>query len=260
MAGVPRALQTIPLTTPRKGPPKPAALVAQALQRLEVQLGGRDRLVGALSFAPHSQDVQILLGLLGDPTNSREPIANLCTMAGVTPGQVLGFYRAGEENRSQALAWGKIGEHLADVAERTMQGALVVSEDLDAQRLAFDHKKLALDLGKMLPKSAGVQVAIQNNVSGGGLAGGSLEALQAATDAILYGDGGGTPPPEFAEPPSAPGEESEVPDIPDGEVLEDEEDEEDEEDPDSEVGDVQYPSEASAACSLDTDWQGHPVP
>ena len=248
MSGVPRALQSVSPLAPRKGPPKPARLVAEAFARLEVQVGGRDHLVAALSFAPHSQDVQLLLGLLGDPTNDHEHVANLCAMAGVTPGQVLGFYRAGEENRSQALSWSKIGEHLPEVAEATMRGALVVSADIDEQRLAFDHKKLALDLGKMLPKSAGLQVAIQNNV-GGGTAGGSLEALQAATDAILYGDGagGGTqPPPEVYEP-------AEVPegDIPDGEVIEEEE-----EDPGEGEGEVRYPSEAA---SLEEDWQGNPA-
>jgi hypothetical protein len=62
-------------------------------------------------------------------------------------------------------------------------GRLVIEGDLE-------HKKLALDMGKLLQKGGGgmnlninQQVGVQV-----GSAGGALERLQLATDAILYGD------------------------------------------------------------------------
>ena len=180
--------------------PIPAIGLSTSLAAIEAKLGGRDPLVAALSHAPYSQTLSLLLGLIGDPTRASTPLATLAAMAGVTAGEILEAYIAGDRLKAEALSVSKISEHLADVTEATMKGALVKSDDIDAQRLAFDHKKLALDLGRLLPKSAGVQVAIQNNNSvHGGVAGGSLEALQAATDAILYGDSIIPPEPVDAE-------------------------------------------------------------
>jgi hypothetical protein len=170
------------------GPPLPAIGLATSLAAIEYKLGGRDALVAALSHAPYSQTLSLLLGLVGDPIRSSTPLATLCAMAGVTAGELLEAYKAGELNRSQALAIHEVGDKLADVAKVTMTAALQTGGDVDEQRLALDHRKLAFDLGKMLPKSAGVSIAVQqNNSTHMGVAGGSLEKLQEATDKLLFG-------------------------------------------------------------------------
>jgi hypothetical protein len=53
----------------------------------------------------------------------------------------------------------------------------------------LEHKKLALELGKMTAKGGGVnlQVNQQTNSFNFGASGGALEKLQEATDRILYG-------------------------------------------------------------------------
>jgi hypothetical protein len=227
-APAPRDPGTVPAQSRAR---RPAPLVDLSLRQIEQGLGGREGLVAALAYSP--ADFNMLVGLIGDPRRAHTPLAVLCSEAGVRPGELLEAYKKGEELRAQALSMAKVGEHLADVAESTMLGALKVSDDLDAQRLAFDHKKLALELGRLTQKGGGVSVAVQQNVQQfGSSAGGALEALQAATDAILWGDG--------VVPPQ-PSVEAEVLEA---DLLEAE-------------GDDQPPeAPAEAECSLEADWRG----
>ena len=202
---------------------KAPAKVAEALALLEHEIGGREALVAALSHAPKSRDFQYLLGIIGDPREDLTPLADLCSQGGVTVGELLQAYTAGEINRAGALSTAKVGQRLAEVAADTMRralpeeqtcqtcqgtgsvtpdpskadpspipgpcracgatGRLVIEGDLE-------HKKLALDMGKLLQKGGGgmnlninQQVGVQVDSAGG-----ALERLQLATDAILYGD------------------------------------------------------------------------
>ena len=232
-------------TLPARGGPRtaPAPLVAASLSVIESRVGGRSALVAALAYAPKSADLQYILGLIGDPRRARTPLAELCAAGGVTAGELLEAYKHGELNRAQALATQKIAERLADVAADTMRlsiphevtcslcrgtgtftpepskkqpnpkpgpclpcdGTGIIVEDGD-----LEHKKLALDLGKLLPKGGGMSVAVQTNVGVGGAAsGGTLESLQMATDQLLYGDA--VPSPVEMEVPE---------DTMEGEVLE----------------------------------------
>lgn len=212
--------------------PEPPALVSAQLSRLETQLGGRDVLIAALSHAPKSRDLSYLLGLIGDPRHTRIPLAKICAMGGITAGELIEAYKSGELNRAQALAIGKVGAKLPEVAEDTMRLALThtslctvcyghgdlpgipTAEDPTPTREScevcqgsgevlvggdLEHKKLALEMGRMLQKGGGVnlQVNQQVGVQLGG-AGGALEKLQAVTDQILYGEGGGVPVEEAA--------------------------------------------------------------
>ena len=223
----------VPVPAPPRGkkkPPEPPALVSASLARIEAAIGGREALVAALSHAPKSADFAYILGLIGDPQRARSPLATLCAMGGITAGELIEAYKAGEINRAQAEAIAKVGARLGEVAADTMRlsiphevtcdgcygeglvtpepstkvpdpqpetckacrgtGILVKAGDLD-------HKKLALDLGKLLPKSGGMNLNVNQQVGvfTGGTAGGSLELMQAATDAILYGEGAEPPPP-----------------------------------------------------------------
>ena len=209
----------------------PAPLVAKSLATLEKEVGGREMLVAGLLHAPASEDLSFLLGLLGDPLNAKEPIAKLCALSGgIKPGEMLDAYKAGELNRAQAVATSRIGKSLAAVAEDTMRRSLPheqicavctgtgtqVPEPSKAQPNPtpapcpacrgtgqtpcegdIEHKKLALDMGKLLQKGGGPLVNVNQQVGMlFGTTGGALEQLQAATDQILYGDQPVGPPEE----------------------------------------------------------------
>lgn len=163
--------------------------------------------------------------------NGRHPtasLATLCAQGGITPGELMAAYRSGVLAKAQTLALHQVGQQLAAVTEDTMRRALPQTGQCDAcdgtgtvvpepskknpnphpepcrackgtgtrtVQGDLEHKKLALDMGKMLPKSGGVNIAVnqQQNTFVGGAAGGALERMQAATDAILYGAGDPAP-------------------------------------------------------------------
>ncbi len=220
-------------STRKSTPTKPSPLVVQSLAAVEAEIGGRDALVAALAHAPKSRDILYILGLIGDPRSATTPLADLCARGGITPGELIDAYKSGEINRAQALATSKVGHHLAAVAEDTMlrslpqqatcpicqglgqyqpeptkkvpnpdpvacqtcqsSGVIVVPGDLE-------HKKLALDMGKLLQKGGGISLAVNQQVGlVFGTAGGALEKLQAATDQILYGEAEGGQPVVEAE-------------------------------------------------------------
>ena len=202
----------------------PPALVVESLTLIEKALGGRDKIVAALAHAPKSRDLDYLLGLIGDPRTASEPLANLCAQGGITPGELIEAYKSGEIARAQALATQKVGDKLAAVAEDTMARALPQTGTCRACEgtgtftpeptkkkpnpapekclICFgvgtvtvvgdlEHKKLALEMGKLLQKGGGVSLNVNQQVGvlTGASSGGSLERMQAATDAILYGAG-----------------------------------------------------------------------
>lgn len=241
----------LPAPQPRREVPA-GQYIAQSLEEFEDQCGGRQSLIAGLIFAPKSRDLEYLLGIIAQPANLREPLAVLCQGAGVRAGELLEAYRQGILAHAQTLSTIKIAEALPGVAADTMKlaapwegtctncqglGTVVPDPTEDVPnpdpapcpvctglgRLTFEgdleHKKLALDLGRLLPKAGGISQSVQVGigVQGGGL-GGSLENLQTAVDAVLYGDspsgadlstvqvqeGEILPDPPPADPPLAP--------------------------------------------------------
>lgn len=225
----------------------PAPLVVQALQSLEEAVGGRAALVAALSQAPKTRDLEYVLGLLGDPDNQTVSLATLCASGGITAGELMTAYKDGVIQLAQVKASTVISQGLPGVVADTMKlaapyegvcyscrgtGTYVPEPDDDepnpspgpcptcqaSGRLIYagdlEHKKLALEIGRLTSKGAGVNVQVhqQANTFVGGAAGGALELLQAATDRLLYGGGaasGGPAEPdgavegELATPPEA---------------------------------------------------------
>lgn len=218
----------IPTPPPSPAPlaRKPPAGVSRSLAKLEQDLGGRAALVAALSHAPKSRDLDYVLGLIGDPGLARLSLAEICAAGGITAGELIEGYKAGMLARAHALSSKLIAEQLPDVVADTLRlskphegtchvcqgittitpepskavpnpepvlcpvcgatGILIYPGDLD-------HKKLALELGKLTSKGGGVSVQVDARSahlhSSGEAAGGSLEQLQLATDRILYGGG-----------------------------------------------------------------------
>jgi len=214
----------------RSTPPAlPAPLITEALAGLEKALGGRDHLVAALAHAPKSKSVDYLLGLLGDPGRASESLAQLCATGGITAGELIDAYKAGQLNRAQAISLKDMDTELPKVVADTLRMALphqtvcpicdgattipgtrtrqnpspppekcVACNATGTQQLDGDleHKKLVMEIAQLTAKGGGVNVNVsqQTALVFGGAAGGALERLQLATDQILYGDGANQPP------------------------------------------------------------------
>jgi hypothetical protein len=209
------------------------ALNAQAeLARLEVEFGGRQYLVQALTFAKQTKDVRYLLGLIADPENNSQSLADICRMGRVLPGELIAALASGSELRSQLLAKQHIAQQLPTVVREVMHKAAEYEDDCteclgigkitadpsDANpnpspeicdtckgggKLRFPADKecrnLALEMGGLTSKGGGVQV--NTSVQVANLGGGSYEGyerMQEAMDRVLFGTGSGVP--EVAQP------------------------------------------------------------
>lgn len=212
-----------------------AALPAQAaaeLAALERELGGRQALITALTYAPPHKDIRYMLGLLGDPDNAQVSLADLCYAGRIMPGQLVDALAKGSELRARLLATQLVHRRLPDVVGDVMLKAAPY-EDICPQcqglgttvadptpdqpnpaqemcpgclghgRLRYDAdgtcRELALEMGGLIGKSGGgVQIVNTQQTlvaSGGGGAG--LEAFQELLDAVLFGqDGGRTTAPD----------------------------------------------------------------
>lgn len=224
-------------------------LVVKELHAIEESVGGRAAVVGLLSLAPLTKDLQYVLGILGDPQQQGKSLAECCALANVLPGDLLKHLAAAALVRGKIQAAQRIGSGIPAVIEDIMrraapyeeacadcQGTASITPDPTPEtpnpvpqpcdtcrgsgRLRYlptlETQKLAVELAQLLPKSGGLQIAVQQNnhqgSTGGGTMGmGALERLQLATDRVIYeGEGRGRPPGETEE-----GEDQEV----EGEVL-----------------------------------------
>lgn len=197
--------------------------VAAALQQLEVELGGRQQLVGLLTLAPLTPDLRYVLGQLADPQHQRLTLATICVNANILPGELLKHLEGAAMLRGKVRAALEVAKGLPAVAADVMRRAAPFAEacnDCGGQggrtpdptpqvpnptsvpcatcagtgQLMYlpelRRQELALEMGQMLPKGGGLNIVNQNvNMAAGGQGGaGHLEQLQRLSDAILYGD------------------------------------------------------------------------
>lgn len=190
---------------------------------LERELGGRQELVRALTFAKQTKDVRYLLGMLGDPENASRSLADICQSGQVLPGEIMAALTSGTELRSQLLAKTAIARRLPTVVSEVMQKAAEYEDDCTecmgtgkrtedpsehnpnpkpedcttcqaTGRLRFPAdgkcRDLALEMGGLTGQGGGVHV--QTNVQVNNAAGASyeqFERMQEAMDQVLYGAG-----------------------------------------------------------------------
>lgn len=143
---------------------------------------------------------------------------------GLRPGEILKIVRDAALSVAQARSIAQLAEHLPnitlDVATRaqvhflpcakcqqtgkitgksTVENPAPTEESCDAchgqgsirMEADLDRQQLALDMGKLLPKSAGTNIAVVNNNNNGGVmaTSGVFSSIVRATDRILHGDG-----------------------------------------------------------------------
>lgn len=213
----------------QRSAPKPLAVNAQAeLARLELEFGGRQSLVQALTFAKQTKDVRYLLGLIADPDNNARSLADICHLGRVLPGELIAALASGSELRSQLLAKQHIARRLPTVVAEVMDKAAEYEDDCTecmgqgattadptaaepnpspepcptcqgGGKLRFPADKecrnLALEMGGLTAKGGGVQVntSVQVAQVGGGGSYEGYERMQEAIDQILFGADSGVP-------------------------------------------------------------------
>lgn len=226
-------------------------LILASFKQFEDDLGGRTALVTTLAQADApTPELQKILGLIADPRFDSKSLGWLCTQAGLSIGDLLRAFRDAGLAKAQAVAQRHVEQHLPRVVEDVMRraapyevccavcqglGTLPMSpgtpagtqptpcprckgEGKEIEYPDLDRQKLALQLGKLVKEPGpGVQVNQQfnqqNNQGSGSFGGGSLEQLQQAVSAILYGPPAGAadlaPPLEaevVSDSPSTEGE------------------------------------------------------
>lgn len=201
--------------------------VVRQLADLETDLGGRDALVGMLTLAPLTPDLEYILGMLGDPASAGRSLAEICAQGNILPGELLQQLGSAAMLRGKVLAAQQIARGVAAVAADVMrraapyeepcyqcQGTGTITPDPTAQvpnpapgpcelckgcgRLLhqpdLDRQKLAIEMAQLLPKGGAINIQNNNIAAGGAASGGgplgSLANLHALTDALLYGPGG----------------------------------------------------------------------
>lgn len=204
------------------------SLVVQQIAQLEKDYGGREGLVGVLSMAPMTPDLEYLLGQLGDPRNVRQSLAEVCARSYVLPGQLLHvLMSAGQlyiKARAAHLTQQGISPVIADVLRRAAPyeeactacmvdgkslGWITAEPTKDqpnpqpepcptcrgALRVVvlpeLSRQELALELAHLLQKGGGIN--IQNNQQINNLGGGGhtnvLDQIQQLAEGALYEDG-----------------------------------------------------------------------
>ncbi len=224
---------------------------ALELGRLD-PVAGRDVFQALVSMAAVSDErLDQLLAAFALPEAADLTVGEVVVGVGLRPGEILKIVRDAALSVSQARSIAQLAEHLPaitlDVATRaqvhylpcrachatgwvtpkptkedptpaaetctTCNGTTQIRMEAELER-----QQLALEMGKLLPKAGGSQIAIVNNNAGSGVQATSavFSALVKATDRILHGDGlsrARTPAPDVVEVvdgdvvPSAPSED-----------------------------------------------------
>jgi hypothetical protein len=199
---------------PRSAQRETDRIVSRTLNAVERELGGREELLRVLDLAPVTTPIANLRTLLANPANRKTVLAQLALRADVSTGEILKAYQAGVKLYAQTLAAREVAIQLPQVTKDVMARALPQhveclachgsKKDDDGKKCLpchgkgwiteipdLDRQQVALELGDLMPKKGGgnIAIGITNNPSGGSpnaSPGGFLETLQQAVAQVLY--------------------------------------------------------------------------
>jgi hypothetical protein len=194
-----------------------------AIDALVQALGGRPALLDTLAVAADAPEVEHIVSLLIDPRYDRTSLRSLCHLAGLTVVDLFAAVKKAMITKAHLVAYKAITDALVPVVEDVMKRAApyeitcygcggektVMNPDAptgdritcpDCRGLGkllqlpdLDRQKLALELGQLVQKSAGLQIQ-QNTLnlppgvgSDGAKVGGTLVELQHAVRELLSG-------------------------------------------------------------------------
>lgn len=190
------ALQITRARAPRRNEALSAAELAanqEALDTTIKAMGGREAIFDTLAVASDDPQVDHLLRLLADPVYQTMPLKQLCHHAGVTVVDLFAAYRKAMVVQAHLLAYKTITLKLPAIVEDVMRRAApfeipctgcngrkqIVEGEGDKAALVdcptcnghgvlqqlpdLDRQKLALELGQLVQKSAGINLT-QNSL------------------------------------------------------------------------------------------------
>lgn len=158
-----------------------------AIEQVVKALGGRGNLLDALSVAADAPEVEKIVQLLVDPRYDQISLRRLCSMAGLTVVDLFAAYKKAMVVKAQLVAYQAITDHLLPVVVDVMKRAApykipcydcagsgemagekpgdpkVICSTCAGQKELLqlpdlDRQKLALELGQLVQKSAGINI------------------------------------------------------------------------------------------------------
>ena len=197
-----------------------ARLSASAIDTFVTVLGGRDQLTEALQIAIDEPEVDQVVTLLLDPRYDHLPLRRICQLASLTVADLFAAYKKAMIVKAHVQAYQRITDKLLPVVEDVMRRAApfevgcgacgATGQDRDAEGLPrpgiacptcagrgrvlqlpdLDRQKLALELGALLAKSAGISVVqtqqtLNVSAQAGATGRGTLEAVQQAVGELF---------------------------------------------------------------------------
>lgn len=195
-----------------------------AFATVEAELGGREKLVAALSLAKLSERERQVVGMIADPDNDGRSLARICAQGEIGLGRLLGIFREAVLARGQVIAITRIAQKVPDVAAAVMEDATpgwriclaclgakqVEEKNPDTKEMELvpcgrcngrgevyhrpDHdvQKTALQISGLLDKGGAkiTTIVAQQQTGGGGSPDtGMFDQLMGALDGALYGKG-----------------------------------------------------------------------
>jgi hypothetical protein len=203
----------------------------KAIDTVVKALGGRPALLDTLAVAADAPEVEEILTLLLDPRYEKMSLRALCHKAGLTVVDLFAAYKKAMITKAHLVAYKAITDAIVPVVEDVMRraapyripcygcgggkqiddpekpGTLITCPQCAGagellQLPDLDRQKLALELGQLVQKSAGLQIQ-QNTLNlqpgagnDGPKAGGTLVELQHAVRELLSGPRTPLPEPE----------------------------------------------------------------
>lgn len=202
-----------------------------AFAMIEAEMGGRGRLVSALSTAQLPPTLEKVLGMIADPQHDHVSLAKICALGEVSLSKLLGMFKTAVLARGQLLAIARTAERLPDVAASVMDDSVAGwrmcigcegSQEIEVKVLPVgakpgdapidaripcpscggrgrtywqpphDMQKTALMIGGLLDKGGPkITTIVANQNIQAGTDSGSYDSLIGALDKHLYGEGRG---------------------------------------------------------------------
>jgi len=196
-------------------------LASAAVETFTAAIGGRERLLQALSVAGGTTEIDQIVRLLVDPRYASWSLRRICDKAGLTIAELFTAYKSALLTRAQIESTQVVAQRLVGVVDDVMRRAqphpvpceacggsgqtLLPASAPDKRpepmgcptcqgkgtRIALpdlDRQKVALELGQLLDRRGGISIQQQTLVSSPSAAAapGALEQLQLAVQEMLY--------------------------------------------------------------------------
>ena len=210
-SAAPTALLPAAARPPDRLSAEEAELNGDAIETFATALGGRDQLAAVLAVASANPDVDKVINALADSRMRSMSLRRLCHLSGITVADLFAAYKKALFTQAHLRSTAIIAEKLPPIVEDVMARAIPYDQlcpschatppapeappcalcrgtGLVKSEPDLDRQKLALELGQLTEKKAGI-IMQQNTVAAAALTShgvGALESLQQAVGELLF--------------------------------------------------------------------------